>query len=245
MRDKRPLVIGIAAAVLIGVLCGAFALGVFRSDAERATDAVTELMESYVVPVADEDGKEPEDAAWPAADYGDAATMEALQKYGVNADEWHRHCFGHFSYQMGEASVEDGSGTVSVTVTNTSLAAALEDAGADFSSFSSTQEAEDAYAQGGKAGLFTNLVQRVYDRQRVPGHHHDWRPLREGGRRQLGAAGQRQRDVLLGPVRRLQRDRGPRAGPCRGRCRRGGRARSLGRVRLRSAFTAHWISPGA
>ena len=95
MRDKRPLVIGIAAAVLIGVLCGAFALGVFRSDAERATDAVTELMESYVVPVADEDGKEPEDAAWPAADYGDAATMEALQKYGVNADEWHRHCFGN------------------------------------------------------------------------------------------------------------------------------------------------------
>ena len=58
MRDKRPLVIGIAAAVLIGVLCGAFALGVFRSDAERATDAVTELMESYVVPVADEDGEE-------------------------------------------------------------------------------------------------------------------------------------------------------------------------------------------
>ena len=120
-------------------------------------------MESYVVPVADEDGKEPEDAAWPAADYGDAATMEVLQKYGVSADEWHRHCFGNFSYQVGEASVEDGSGIVSVTVTNTSLAAALEAAGADFSSFSSTQEAEDAYAQGGKAGLFTNLVQRVYD----------------------------------------------------------------------------------
>ena len=163
MRDKRPLVIGIAAAILIGALCGAFVLGVFRSDAERATDAVTELMESYVVPVADEDGKEPEDAAWPAADYGDAATMEVLQKYGVSADEWHRHCFGHFSYQVGEASVGDGSGIVSVTVTNTSLAAALEAAGADFSSFSSTQEAEDAYAQGGKAGLFTNLVQRVYD----------------------------------------------------------------------------------
>lgn len=163
MRDKRPLVIGLAAAIVIGVLCGAFALGVFRSDAERATDAVTELMESYVVPMADEDGKEPEDAAWPAADYGDAATMEALQKYGVNADDWHRHCFGHFSYQVGEASVADGSGTVSVTVTNASLAAALEAAGTDFKSFSATQEAEDAYAQGGKAGLFSNLVQRVYD----------------------------------------------------------------------------------
>ena len=163
MRDKRPLLIGIgAAAVLVVALCVAAALGAFRSDAERATDAVTELMESYVVPVADDEGKEPADAAWPAADYGDAATMEALKTFGVNADEWHRHCFKNYSFEAGEASVQDGSGTVSVTVTNESLAAALDAASTDFSAFSATQESEDTYAQGGKAALFDHLVQSVY-----------------------------------------------------------------------------------
>lgn len=164
MRDRRPILIGAAAAaVAIVALAVAFALGAFRSDAERATDAVTALLESYVVPVAGEDGEEPDDAAWPASDYGDAATMEVLEKYGVSADEWHRHCFGHFSFEVGEASVEDGSGSVSVTVTNASLSAAVQAAGADFTAFSATQEAEDTYAQGGRAGMFANLVQRVYD----------------------------------------------------------------------------------
>ena len=84
MRDKRPVIIGlVAAVVIVAALGAAFALGVFRSDAERATDAVSELLESYVVPVADEEGVEPEDSAWPAADFGDAATMELLQKYGA------------------------------------------------------------------------------------------------------------------------------------------------------------------
>ena len=162
MRDRRPLIIVTAAVVVAAALGAAFALGVFRSDAERATGAVTELMDSYTVPVAGEDGEEPEDAAWPAADYGDAATMELLQKFGVNADEWHRHCFGNFSYEMGEAVVEGDSATVNVTVTNASLASAVNAAGADFTSFSATQESQDTYAQGGKAALFGYLVQRVY-----------------------------------------------------------------------------------
>lgn len=163
MRERRPALI---AAVVVGIvvvgLAIACSLGAFRSDAERATDAVTELMGSYVVPSGDDDGGAG-GGAWPASDYGDAATMEVLARYGVDADEWHRHCLGHLSFEVGEASVEDGAGTVSVTVSNASLAAALEAAGADFTAFSATQEAEDTYAQGGKAGLFANLVQRVYD----------------------------------------------------------------------------------
>ena len=163
MRDKRPVIIGlVAAVVIVAALGAAFALGVFRSDAERATDAVSELLASYVVPVADEEGVEPEDSAWPAADFGDAATMELLQKYGVSADEWHRHCFANFSYEVGEASVEGDAGSVSVTVTNASLTSAVNAAGADFTSFSATQESQDTYAQGGKSALFAYLVQRVY-----------------------------------------------------------------------------------
>ena len=163
MRNRRLVLVGIAAAAVVAVALGvAFALGAFRSDAERARDAVTALMESYVVPVPDEEGNEPDDAAWPAEDYGDAATMETLGTYGVDADEWHRHCLKNLSYEVGEATVEGDAATVSVSVTNASLSAAAEAAGAEFSTFSSTQEAEDVYAQGGKAALFDNLVQRVY-----------------------------------------------------------------------------------
>lgn len=163
MRNRRLVLVGIAAAAVVAVALGvAFALGAFRSDAERARDAVTALMESYVVPVPDEEGNEPDDAAWPAEDYGDAATMEKLGTYGVDADEWHRHCLKNLSYEVGEATVEGDAATVSVSVTNASLSAAAEAAGAEFSTFSSTQEAEDVYAQGGKAALFDNLVQRVY-----------------------------------------------------------------------------------
>lgn len=162
MRNKRPLVIGLAAAIVVAALGVAFALGAFRSDAERATDAVTELMESYVVPAADDEGTDPADAAWPADDFGDAQTMDVLRTFGVDVDEWHRHCFKNYSFEVGEASIEDGSGSVSVTVTNASLAAALDAASADFSAFSTTQESEDTYAQGGKAALFDHLVESVY-----------------------------------------------------------------------------------
>lgn len=163
MRDRRLVIGGAAAAVVLVVaLCVAAALGAFRSDAERARDAVSQLMEGYVVPVADEDGKEPEDAAWPAADYGDAATMEALTRYGVDADAWRRHCLGNLSYEVGEATVDGDAATVPVTITNASLSSAVTAAGADFSSFSQTQEAEDAYAQGGRAALFAKLVDYVY-----------------------------------------------------------------------------------
>lgn len=164
MRNRRLVVVGAAAAVVVvAVIAVAAALGAFRSDADRARDAVSELMESYVVPEADEDGDDPDDAAWPAEDYGDAATMEALETYGVDPDEWRRHCLGNLSYEVGEATVEGDSAQVSVTVTNTSLSAAVEAAGTEFESFSTTVEAEEAYAEGGRSAMFENLVQRVYD----------------------------------------------------------------------------------
>lgn len=159
---RRARVVIVAGVVVVTALAVAAALGVFRSDARRAADAVEELMASYVVPVADEDGEEPDDA-WPADDYGDAETMEALERYGVSADEWHRHCLAHLEYEVGEASVEEDSATVPVTVTNASLAAALEAAGADFAAFAETSEAEDAYASGGRAELFSRLIEMVYE----------------------------------------------------------------------------------
>lgn len=150
--------------VAVGALSVFIGLGTVgcKSDADQVKDVVSALLESYVVPVPNEDGEEPEDPAWPAADYGDAATMETLEKYGVVADDWHRHCFKNFSYEIGEATVDGDAATVGVTVTNTSLAAAVEAAGSDFAAFSETQESEDTYAKGGRAALFSHLVDLVY-----------------------------------------------------------------------------------
>lgn len=145
-------------------LCVGFGTSGCKSDSDQVKETVTSLLESYVVPVPNEDGEEPEDAAWPAENYGDAATMEALQKYGVSPEDWHRHCFAHFSFEVGDAEVDSSSGTasVAVSVTNASLAVAVDAAGKDFSEYSKTQEAEDAYASGGKAALFDHLVELVY-----------------------------------------------------------------------------------
>lgn len=163
VRVTRRMVAGAAVAVVaVAVLCVAAALGAFRSDADRARDAVSSLLETYVVPVPDEEGEEPEDSPWPAADYGDAATIEALERFGVSADEWHRHCFAHFSFEVGEATAEGDAATVSVSVTNASLSSALDAAAADFGAWEPTQEAQEAYAQGGRAVLFDYLVERVY-----------------------------------------------------------------------------------
>ena len=162
MRDKRTLIVAGAAVVVVAALAAAFALGAFRSDADRARDVATELLESYVVPEPDEDGNESGDGGWPAADFGDAATMEALVRYGVDADAWHRHCFGNFSFEVGEASTDGDSASVSLTVTNASLSSAVSAAGADFAAYAETSEAQDAYAAGGRAALFSYLVERVY-----------------------------------------------------------------------------------
>lgn len=165
MRNKRLVLAGIALVVLVVAgVCVAASLGAFRSDAERAQDAVAELMASYVVPVPNEEGEEPEDAAWPADDYGDAATMEALGRFGVDADEWRRHCLGNLTYEVGEAQADStaGTATVGVTLTNASLSSAVSAAGSDFSAFSQTADAEAAYAQGGRAALFSHLVDSVY-----------------------------------------------------------------------------------
>ena len=165
MRRGRLVSGCIFAVVLVAVAVAiASTLGAFRSDAERARDAVAELMASYVVPAADEEGEEPEDAAWPAADYGDAATMETLARFGVDADEWRRHCLKNLTYEVGEAQVDSAAGaaTVGVTITNASLSAAVTAAGSDFSAFSQTADAEAAYAQGGRAALFSHLVDSLY-----------------------------------------------------------------------------------
>lgn len=135
------------------------------SEGARAAEAVKALLTSYVVP-AEEGAEDAPESTWPASDYGDAETMERLETYGVDPDEWHRHCLAHFSFEVGEGTVDEETGEASVAanLTNACLASALEGAGQDYAAYSETQEAEDAYATGGKAALFGQLVSYVYAR---------------------------------------------------------------------------------
>ena len=165
MRDRRPLLVFAVVALLAVLFAGAFALGAFKSDAERAQEAVEALMEGYIVPVEEDElaeGEEAPESSWPADDYGDASTADALSRYGVDVDAWRTHCLEHLAYEVGEASVDGESATVSVTMTNASLSSAVEAGASDFVAFSQTQEYEDTYASGGKSALFTKLVDFVY-----------------------------------------------------------------------------------
>lgn len=153
------------AFMLVLVACLAcLGLAACKSDADKAKDAVDKLMSSYVVPVADENGNMPDDAAWPASDYGDQATLDALGRYGVLADDWHTHCFKNFSYTMGDATVDADTAQVKVSVTNQSLAAASDAAAGDFTAFTQSTDSESVYQQGGKPALFSKLVEYLYAR---------------------------------------------------------------------------------
>lgn len=159
--DNRMRLRAVAAGLLTLVLV--VGLAACTSDEDKAKKAVSGVLDGYVVPADDNQRKKPDDDAWASANFGDEATMGVLQTYGVDPDEWHRHCFSHFSYEVGEAVVEDKSAAVSVTVTNASLAGAVEAAGTDFAAFAQTDEVQTVSQEGGRPALFSKLVQGVYD----------------------------------------------------------------------------------
>lgn len=161
MRGRRLGVVAVVALVAAAVGIAA-ALGVFTPDDQRARDSVERLMESYVVPTESDEGDDEKSSLWPASDYGDVATMEKLATYGVDTEQWRRHSLEHMDFEVGEVTVDDDAATVSVTITNASLSAAVDAAGSDFAAFLETQEATDLYAQSGKAALFARLVDSVY-----------------------------------------------------------------------------------
>lgn len=134
-----------------------------KSDKDKVTDLVTRTMESYVVATADEaDAKKGEDAVEPT--YGDDTTMTQLTAYGVRDYEYHEHCFRNYSYEVGEATVEGESASVSVTVTNQSLSAAADAAASDYAAWAKTEESQQAYAKSGRQALMDKLVEFLYAR---------------------------------------------------------------------------------
>lgn len=134
-----------------------------KSDKDKVVDLVTRTMESYSVAADDQaDAKRDKDAVEPI--YGDDATMTQLTAYGVRDYEYHGHCFKNYSFEVGDATVDGDSASVSVTVTNQSLSAAADAAASDYAAWAETEESQQAYAESGRQALVDKLVELLYAR---------------------------------------------------------------------------------
>ncbi|WP_117204974.1 hypothetical protein [Paratractidigestivibacter faecalis] len=134
-----------------------------KSDKDKVVDLVTRTMESYSVAADDQaDAKRDKDAVEPI--YGDDATMTQLTAYGVRDYEYHGHCFKNYSFEVGDATVDGDSASVSVTVTNQSLSVAADAAASDYAAWAETEESQQAYAESGRQALVDKLVELLYAR---------------------------------------------------------------------------------
>ena len=155
----------LASAACALVLCVLVCLGTVgcKSDKDKVVDLVTHTMESYSVAADDQaDAKSNKDAVEPT--YGDDATMTQLTAYGVRDFEYHEHCFKNYSFEVGDATVDGNSASVSVTVTNQSLSAAADAAASDYKAWAETEESQQAYAESGRQALVDKLVELLYAR---------------------------------------------------------------------------------
>lgn len=150
-----------ACALALCVLVGLGTTGC-KSDKDKVVDLVTRTMQSYSVATDDADAKKDKDAVEPT--YGDDATMTQLTACGVRDYDYHRHCFKNYSFEVGDATVDGNSASVSVTVTNQSLSAAADAAASDYAAWAETEESQQAYAESGRQALVDKLVELLYAR---------------------------------------------------------------------------------
>lgn len=136
-----------------------FGLCACKSDADKVTEALRPTLESYIE--RDEDDKDDEA---PEPDYGDSETASVLEAYGLDVDKLHELCFARYSFEIGDVSVADdgNSASVSVSVTNVSLATAAVNAAADYDAYQSSEEAQSAYAENGHKALLQHLFDLLY-----------------------------------------------------------------------------------
>ncbi len=145
---------------LVLALVAALGLAACKPESEKAVEALEPTLRSYL---ADDSGIDGADES-PQADYGDDETASVLSTYGVDMEEFHRHCFARFAYEIKDASVSGDGRTaeVNVSITNVSLAEAAKRAASDYNAFAQTADAEAAYAENGHATLLAKLLGFLY-----------------------------------------------------------------------------------
>ena len=90
-------------------------------------------------------------------EYMNDATREALAAYGIDGEAFAASALSRMSYEVGDVHAGSDEATVSMTLTNVSIDAAMERATERFTTYSSTPEAQTAYDEGGETALMTTL----------------------------------------------------------------------------------------
>ena len=92
-----------------------------------------------------------------AFEYMNDATREALAPYGINGEALAQTALARMSYEVGDVHAGDEEATVSMTITNVSMDAAMERATERFATYSSSPDSQTAYDEGGEAALMDTL----------------------------------------------------------------------------------------
>ena len=148
-----------AACTLFLVTVLALGLCACKPEADKVADALRPTLESYLE--RDDDDKKDET---PDPDYGDSETASVLEAYGLDVDKLHELCFARYGFEIGEVIVADdgNSASVSVSITNVSLASAAANAASDYEAYQSSDEAQSAYAENGHKALLQHLFDLLY-----------------------------------------------------------------------------------
>ena len=149
-------------AIICSVVC-AFALVVglcgCKSESDSVSEALKPTLDSYL---AQTDGDKKNET--PDPDYGDSATVSVLEAYGIDISKLHELCFARYSYEVGGVSLSDENKTATVTVkiTNVSLAGAAANAASDYATYADSDEAQSAYAENGHKALLSHLFDLLF-----------------------------------------------------------------------------------
>ncbi len=156
-------------AVFVALAC-CLGLGACKDQSVAANEAVEAVMAGYTVSTGDENADDASADAEKskiepvAPDYGDEATASVLTGLDVNMDDFHKHAFSRYSYEIGEVTMAEDkkSAQVALTITNVSLLNAANNAAADFATYAESDDYQTAFAEGGRTPLFAKLVEYLY-----------------------------------------------------------------------------------
>lgn len=155
---KKLLVISIACVLGMGVMFGLTACGgggdEGPSDEELITADIDEMMTALKDPTSEE-------AKELLGDLDDE-DMAVFEEYGIDPYEFIGQCFSRVEYSVDAVNVEGESATVDMTIKNVDLNAAMEAAGADFETFTETDEAMTLYSSDGMQGLMGKFMEFFY-----------------------------------------------------------------------------------
>ena len=97
------------------------------------------------------------------ASFADQNTIDTLNAYGVDANTFLGYCFKNLEWEIGEVNLSGYTGTVTVSITNVNLGAALDQAGDKFAAFSETDEAHQLFDEKGESALVEKLFDFFYE----------------------------------------------------------------------------------